>query len=330
MQVPFVPMEPVPWPEPFDDPNWRYEVKWDGVRCIALVEGGRVRLFSRRLRERTGRFPELQALPGLLGGPVPAGAGGRTVLDGELVVLRDDGRPSFNRILERDLAGPAAAARRSREHPATFVAFDLVQWADADLSARPLAERQARLRTVLRPAPPLVLLSESFTSGRDLFRAVAEQELEGIVGKAQDSPYRPGERSRHWRKVKRRLSLAAVVGGYTVTGGRLGALLLGAHADDGRLQYIGRAGSGLTAADAALVQQHLPVAGRSPFAPNPADPGGHRPRAFRFGRQPDAVVWCQPQLVVQVEFSEWTADGLLRAPVCKGFLALPPTAARLP
>lgn len=316
LSLPLAPMEPVRGDQPVDAPGWTAEVKWDGVRNVALVEAGRVRLFSRRLRERTEGYPELQALSAQV-------AADRAVLDGELVVLRD-GRPSFPAILEREQAAGPAARRRAAQAPAVFMVFDLLEVAGTPLLDRPLGERQERLRHLLRPGGPALAVEGFPGTGAALLRAVAAAGLEGIVCKRLDSPYQPGPaKSPHWVKVKRRLEMLCVVAGYTVTGGRVGALLLGAHDQQGQLRYLGRAGAGLTQVQLAQVAALLPPA-PCPFAPPPVI--GAEP----FATAPDRVVWVAPQVTVAVTYSEWTGAGRLRHPVVVGFSALPPAAAVLP
>lgn len=311
-------MEPAPRDEPFDDPDWTFEVKWDGVRNLALVAEGRSRMFSRRLRERTSGYPDLADLAGRV-------QARRAVLDGELVVLGPEGRPSFPGILERDLVTSAPeAVRRAQRQPAHFMVFDILEVDGRDLLNQALSERQQRLREVVRPGG-LVQLVDSFPgAGRSLFAATGEAQLEGIVCKRLDSPYRFGpDKSPLWQKVKHRLQMRCVVGGYTVTAGRTGALLLGAYDRSGKLRYLGRAGSGLAEAELRAVQEHLPPA-PCPFDPEPVV------GAERFVRRPDRVVWVAPRLVVLIQFHEWTDDGRLRSPVVKGFTADEPEQVRLP
>lgn len=315
--LPLRPMEPVRQAAPPAGAEWTAEVKWDGVRCLALVETGRVRLWSRRLRERTEQFPELQGLAGQL-------AARQAVLDGELVVLRPDGRPTFPGILERDLVvGPGEARRRAALRPALLVAFDLLALDGRDLLSAPLRERQARLREVLNPGAVAVPIESFAGAGPALFQAVCQRELEGVVCKRLDAPYRPEEKSPLWVKVKRQLELTCLVGGYTITGGRPGALLLGAYDAEGRLRYLGRAGSGLRDEELRLIALELAPAD-CPFTPVP------RVEAERFARRPDQVVWVRPQLGVRVRFAEWTEEGRLRHPVVRGFVAVNPGAVTLP
>lgn len=310
--MPFPPMLLERAESPPADAGWLYQVKWDGVRNLTLVEGGRVRHWSRRLRERTALFPEFDGLAAAL-------SGRRAVLDGEIVVLRD-GRPSFAAVLERDLAaGPGAGARRL---PATLMLFDLLEWDGRELYDVPLAERLALLEQVVPPAEAWqVVASFPGTDGPALFASAVAQGLEGVVAKRRSSRYVPGIRSRDWLKVKQRREMLAVVAGYTCPAGRPGGLLLGAYRD-GQLRYIGRVGSGLSAADLAVIRQHLPPA-RCPF---PAVP---RLRD-RFGGDPGTVVWVEPRLTVRVSFTEWTEEGRLRDPVVTGFSTEPPEAAVIP
>jgi len=201
---------------PFADPGWLYQVKWDGVRNLTLVEGGRVRHWSRRLRERTGLFPEFDGL-------ARAVTRRRLVLDGEIVVLRD-GRPSFAAVLERDLA----ASPPAHGLPATLMLFDLLEVDGEELYSRPLQERLALLAEVVPPSEAWqVVASFPGRDGPALFEAAVSQGLEGVVAKRLGSRYAPGTRSRDWLKVKRRSEMLAVVVGYTNPAGRPGGLLLG-------------------------------------------------------------------------------------------------------
>jgi len=314
MDIPFTPMLLERAEKPFADPAWLYQIKWDGVRNIALVENGGVRHWSRRLRERTSHFPEFAPLASSFGGR-------RAVLDGEIIVLRG-GRPSFSAILERDLAGGAPDPRKVALTPATFMIFDLLELGAERLHDRPLADRLAILAEAVAPNEAWQVVS-SFPGreGPALFAATVASGLEGVVAKRQSSRYLPGIRSREWLKVKRRGQMLAVVCGYTDTPGRPGALLLGAY-QQGRLRYIGRAGSGISGADLAALKVHLPP-GPCPFErlPNLRD---------RFAGAPGPVVWVEPRLTVRVSFTEWTEEQRLRDPVIDGFATDPPDSAIIP
>jgi bifunctional non-homologous end joining protein LigD len=180
---------------PFDSEEHLFEIKWDGIRCLACVEAKRVRLQSRRSLDITGQFPELACLNQL-----PSG----TVLDGELVVLHQ-GKPSLREIERR-----AVLQNRSRIHflsqmlPATYVVFDLVYLRGKPLISVPLIQRRQTLQSLIQHAPlPGALATEAITQhGRQLFAQVARLGLEGIMAKRLDSPYLPGKRSRFWLKIK--------------------------------------------------------------------------------------------------------------------------------
>lgn len=301
-------------PRPFADPGWLFQVKWDGVRNLALVEGGRVRHWSRRLRERTVHFPEFDGLSAVFGGR-------RAVLDGEIIVLRD-GKPSFAGILERDLAGGLPAARKMRSAPATFMIFDLLEAGDQEFYSHPLEERLQLLRRLVPPAESWQVVQDfPGATGPDLFGAVVAAGLEGVVAKRLGSGYTPGARTPHWLKLKRKQRMLATICGFTTGAGRPGGLLLGAY-HRGRLLYIGRVGSGITGEQMALLKQHLSPS-RRPFDYQPV-------LRDRFSGPPGTVVWTEPRLTVQVEFTEWTADQKLRDPVVVGFSAEPPGSAQVP
>lgn len=292
-------MEPRSAAEPPDDPAYVYQVKWDGVRMLAFVAPDRVRLQNRRLHERTQHYPELQALAELCRGPA--------ILDGEVVALHE-GKPSFARVLQRDLTThPERAGGLMRRIPVDYMVFDILLTGTEDIGRRPLHERQERLRDWLRPAAGVSLV-EDFSAGRALFDAVRAEELEGIVAKRSDSPYVEGKRTSHWLKIKYRRRLHCAIGGCTFKEGRLSALLLGLYAADGQFIYVGRAGSGLNSEQARVLAQYFRehATATPPFRP--------APRIYGV-----TSVWSRPELVCVVEYQEWTDDLSLRAPVIVGF-----------
>ncbi|MDF2631220.1 MAG: ATP-dependent ligase [Symbiobacteriaceae bacterium] len=316
MDLPFEPMLLSPAPAPFADPAWLYQVKWDGVRNLTLIDGGRIRHWSRRLRDRTALFPDLDGLVTHL----PKSQ--KLVLDGEIVVLRD-GKPSFPAILERDVGGQFDP-RKLRTAPATLILFDILEYGDRPLYTTPLEERLDLLARLLPEPGPSFQTAESFPgpSGPDLFAATTQQQLEGVVAKRRASTYTPGLRTRDWLKIKRKQQLLAVILGYTAPVGRPGGLLLGAHDPAGRLTYIGRVGSGITAEQLRTLKAHLPPAPR-PLAYEPT-------LRDRFSGPPGPVVWTEPRLTAIIEYTEWTEEQRLRDPVLIGFSTEPPQRAQLP
>lgn len=284
-----------------EGPGWRFEVKWDGVRVLADTTGDRFRLLGRNGRDAADAYPELAVLAGAL----PPG----TVLDGEVVALRD-GVPSFPALAERmhvrDRERAAALARRV---PVSYLVFDVPVLAGTDLTGRPFTERRAALESLELPEP--VRLSPVYEDGSVLWQATSAQGLEGVVAKRAASRYQPGRRSGDWVKAVHHRTRAALVGGWrpeSTGSGRLGALLLGAPDADGGLRFLCRAGSGLTGGLARDLTAAMVPLGRdvSPFAERlePVDARGS--------------VWVDPQVVVDVRYLTRTPSGRLRQPVVRG------------
>src|SRR3954452_5604350 len=252
---------------PRDDGGWGYEVKWDGVRAIAYVTRGGVRLESRNLNDVTPRYPEIAGLAGALGER-------EAVLDGEVVAFDEHGRPSFERLQGRMHLTTGVEAR-ARLVPVVYLAFDLL-WLDGeDLMREPYAERRARLDALGLEGPAWRTPSYSTGNGAALLDASAAQGLEGIVCKRLDSPYEPGRRGGTWLKVKNTRRQELVVGGWQPgegrRSGRLGALLVGFY-EDGELRYSGKVGTGFDAREldrlegllAPLRRDTSPFSGRQP------------------------------------------------------------------
>lgn len=313
MKIPFTPMLLERAEKPFADPMWLYQIKWDGVRNLTLVEGGRVRHWSRRLRDRTRLFPELDGLHHALGGA-------RAVLDGEIIVLRK-GKPSFAGVLERDVGTRPPDPAKLRQAPATLMLFDLLEHGEVPLYDLPLHERLHLLRRLI-PDTDHWQVTTGFPGemGPHLFQATLQQGLEGIVAKRLESRYRPGIRTPHWVKLKHKRRMTALVCGYTAPVGGSGGLILGAFFGD-RLVYIGRAGSGIRSDQWSVLRAELRP-GPCPFDRMPT-------LRDRFSGPPGPVVWTVPSLTVLVEFTDWTEEQRLRDPVVIRFGAGSPADARL-
>ena len=283
------------WPKPFDDANWVFELKWDGVRCLLSSHPERIGLESRAGNDMTTRYPELSQVS------LPGGV----VLDGEIVALDDSGHPSFELLQGRMNNVPVAGTQAV---PITYVVFDLLKRGESLLHI-PLEERFERLLELELPAP-IVVADRFYGESGPIWDFVRENDLEGILAKRLGSRYLPGTRSPDWRKIGHFKQLRAVVGGFTNgTGGRaatFGSLLVGLW-DGDRLRWIGAVGSGfddrsLTAIRGALDEMTIP---ESPFHIDPDLPAGCR--------------WVQPQLVAMVRYKQWTTAARLRAPSFKGF-----------
>lgn len=285
----------------FDDPDWLFEIKWDGVRALATVRPGR----PPSLRSRTGKdllvqFPELADL-GRAFSSLPV------VVDGELVSLDRYGRSSFQRLqprLNRRSADPAL----ERSVPVTYVIFDLLYAGTRDLRAARLEDRKARLQHLLRDGAAQVMLSKHVDgAGKRLFAFARQHKLEGIIAKRRDSPYLE-RRARTWLKIKTHLEQEVVIGGWTEPRGsreRFGALLLGVY-ERGALRYVGHVGTGFDSQTLERVMRALKPLEirRSPFA---TEPPSNSP-----------AHWVRPVKVAEVKFGEWTKDGIMRQPVFVG------------
>jgi bifunctional non-homologous end joining protein LigD len=269
--------------ERFSDPAWIFERKLDGIRCIAIRDGGGVRLLSRNHLPLAGRFP------GLAAAVASAGPAGDFVLDGEVVAFAG-GRTSFARLQDRGRA-------------AVFLyLFDVLHLAGHDVTALPLRARKGVLRRAVAFGGPVRFTPHRNRDGEELFARACRAGWEGLIAKRADAPYRHG-RSPDWLKFKCEAQQELVIGGFTAPRGSrtdLGALLLG-HFDDGALRYAGRVGTGFTRdALAGLAARLVPLRRDDPpFVDAP--------------RLRDAT-WVEPRLVAQVGFTEWTRDGRLRHP----------------
>jgi bifunctional non-homologous end joining protein LigD len=299
-------------PEAFDDDDFLFEPKWDGVRAIAVCVEGETMLLSRNERDITATYPELGRMHQQL---VTTGA----VIDGEIVAL-DGGRPSFERLQSRiNLANAHDIARAMRKIPVTFFAFDVLYLDRRSVIDQPLEARKRALEElvvesgIVRVSTPVVE-----GAGLALSDAITSSNLEGIVAKRRTSPYRPGRRSREWLKIKVTHEADVVVGGWSPGEGSrsdaFGSLLVGAH-DDVGLRFLGAVGTGFDGRSLAEVLALLEEceSDECPFGDDCRDL-----RTGAFGRPLRNAHWVEPLLVARVEFRELTSARRLRAPVFKG------------
>jgi DNA ligase D-like protein (predicted ligase) len=272
--------------ERFSDPGWIYERKLDGIRCVGIRDGTRVRLLSRNDLSLNGRYPELAEA-------LEAQACDRFAVDGEVVAF-DGAQTSFG-----------ALAERGRRPVRVFLyLFDLLWLAGRDVRGLPLRERKALLRSSLSFGGPLRYTQHRNADGEAMYEEACRKGWEGVIAKRADSPY-AAARSRDWLKFKCEMGQELVVGGFTAPRGsreRLGALLVGHHRD-GELLYAGKVGTGFDQATLAELAERMEPLRRdsSPFA----DAASIKEKA---------VTWVEPELVAQVGFTEWTRHGRLRHP----------------
>lgn len=294
-------------PLPREESAYGFEVKWDGVRAIAHVDAGALRLTGRNGTDFTGRYPEIAPL-------AEERRARRMLLDGEVVALDETGRPSFERLQSRmQLASEAAVRHRMGAIPTTYVIFDLLWLEGHSTMALPYRDRRRLLAGLELVGPCWRTPAHREGDGTALKRASVEQGLEGIVAKRLDSPYEPGRRSGAWIKVKNQCVQELVIGGFTPggggRGGSFGALVVGVYeaGGEGGLRYAGKVGTGFTDDTLKVVLGQLERlrSSESPFE-------GRRP--------PKETIFVEPRLVARVEFREWTATATLRAPSFKGLV----------
>ncbi len=307
------PMLARPGKLPHDDESWAFEIKWDGVRALAYSEPGRIRLESRNLNDITSSYPELKALNRAL-------SSHRAILDGEIVAFDEDGRPSFGRLQGRmHVASESAARRRMKDTPVAYIVFDLL-WLDGhSLMGLPYEERRERLKALALDGPAWQTPDHVAGNGAAVLAASLQSGLEGVVAKRLGSPYEPGRRAPSWLKIKNVRREDVVVGGWLPGEGRrrerIGALLVGVE-DGGKLRYCGRVGTGFSDAELTRLSKTLRQRDTSPF-----DPDGPQP--------PKDAVYVEPDRVAEVDFTEWTTDGMMRHPSYKGLREESPASAFL-
>lgn len=291
--------------KPFDDPKWRFEPKLDGIRTIATVTTDGTRLISRNARDVTHVYPELSNLAMWVNGV-------QAVIDGEIVVADEQGRPSFEKLQSRmNLSNPREIDRMRKKLPVTLFAFDLLWHDGSDLTREPLEARRELLETIITPSDRLRLAVTVDGDGTKLFEAAKKLGFEGVVAKRIGSRYDPGRRSKDWRKIKAVNRLDCVIIGWTRGEGSrsssFGALLLGAYDDDGALRWIGQVGTGFTDGHAADVLAKLQEIEQDEPALDDSEltkAKDHR--------------WVRPDLVCDVEYLQMTGAKKLRAPSYKG------------
>ena len=281
---------------PFDSDGHVFEVKWDGIRALAFIEDGGVRLASRRGNALTDRYPEHAELSSL---------GNGTVLDGELVVLVD-GRASFPAVLSRDRARGVSVAEVARKNPSVFVVFDLLYLRFESIMSEPLATRREKLTSILESrrlahtAPSMGVVGP----GIAFFEEVTSRGHEGVVAKRLASPYRPGRRGDDWLKIKKaRVVLCAVIGYVPAGEDDLKSLIVATDVE-GELRAAGKVGSGLDAATrASLLERLKPLRRATPIVPTD-----------------ETGVFVEPAVFCAVGYMEMTEQGQLRAPVFRGLV----------
>jgi bifunctional non-homologous end joining protein LigD len=299
-----------------DSEDWAYEIKWDGIRALGYADRGKWCMLSRRGEDVSARYPELEAIADALGGH-------SAILDGEVVALDSEGRPRFQLIQSRMGLGSAAAVKaKMKIQPVDYVIFDLLHLDGHCVRELPYVQRRELLEGLGLDGPRWRTPRYRHGGGPDLLEAARRQGLEGIVSKRCDSTYRAGKRTGEWIKTRVWRRQEFVIGGYIPGEGRrakrVGSLLVGYYdrrkselgkGETQTLHFAGGVGSGLKENDLDFLTNELRKRERddSPF-------GAGKPT----GPKARFAVWCEPQLVCEVSWTEWTNEGTLRQPAFKG------------
>jgi bifunctional non-homologous end joining protein LigD len=293
----------------FTDPDWLFEIKWDGYRVEAVVRNGTVKLWTRSLKDAETYFG------GLLSPPTWIDAR-EAIVDGEVVALDDEGRPDFSLLQER-ISQRRTSAGAAKAGPLVYQVFDLLHLDGRSLLGVPLEDRKRLLRSVLRETSRVRFASHVVGEGEAFMAAAEARGLEGIVAKLRRSRYEPGRRTPAWLKLKIRPEQELVVGGWTPGEGNardLGAVAVGVY-EDGKLRFAGKVGSGFTAATRKrLLAAMTPLATDAP----PFDPPPPKDYRGRWGGDLGGVTWIRPELVIRAEIGGWTRDGHVRQTSFKG------------
>lgn len=301
------PMLAITTDKAFDNPDWVFEIKWDGYRAVSFMEDGHLRLVSRNQNDLTAQFPELGSLPKFVRAQ-------NAILDGEIVALDEEGRPSFSLMQQRTGFQPGKRRLPGRQGvPVVYYAFDLLYLDGLDLRQVPLERRKQLLKDHVEAGGVIHYSDHYPEKGLDLFQAAKQRGLEGIVAKRRDSTYQE-KRSSDWQKIKITQRQECVIGGYTDPEGSreyFGALVLGLYDQKKRLIHVGQAGTGF---DRNMLKELFIRLEPLKTKENPfyGEIGGLR-----------KIQFVRPEIVAEIKFSEWThetAEGgmKLRAPVFMG------------
>ncbi len=289
--------------KPFSDPDWLYEIKWDGFRVQAAIADRKVRIWTRNLKDAATYFPKLLTPPIWI-------EAREAIVDGEVVALDDAGRPDFSLLQER-LGGGGAPGL-------VYQAFDLLYLDGRSLLNVPLEDRKRLLQSVLRQHPRVRFAAHVVGEGLAFHEAAKAQGLEGIIAKLRRSRYEPGRRTSAWLKLKIRPEQELVVGGWTPGEGNardLGAVAVGVY-EDGRLRFAGKVGSGFDGRTRKLIRERLASLETEEPAFDPAPPRDYR---GRWGGELRDVRWVKPELVIRAELGGWSRDDIVRQAAFKGF-----------
>ncbi|HET7627320.1 MAG TPA: RNA ligase family protein [Bacillales bacterium] len=304
---PVVPFEPVTTETIPQGEHWIAQIKWDGVRVLTYYDGTTIELYNRKKNKRTDHYPELHAVKSYC-------RARSMILDGEVIALGNDGKPSFHEVMRRDGIRRLERVPQIRTQvPITYMVFDVLYVDGTWVHKQPLRERTELLSSIIQPNEHVQLVKSSgYEEMEPLYEVMEKHDMEGIVLKDLRSSYGIGQKNDRWQKKKNYKDLIAVVGGVTLRQGIVNALLLGLYDEKGQFTYIGHAGTGKLKKSEwrQLTETIRPLATEDcPFAIPP-------------GRHKDAV-WLQPKLTAKIQFIEWTDGGAVRQPSIQAFMNVP-------
>jgi len=284
----------------FDDDNYFFEPKWDGLRALLFLRERTIELQNRNLRDTTGSYPEIQKVKGSIRSKA-------VIIDGEVVVLGENGTPNFGSLQARfGVDDPKRVSMLAKTTPVTYVAFDLLHLDGQDVINLPLIERKKRLKSIVKEGPYLLYGDHVEAEGTRFFKEATDRGFEGVIAKESQSQYVPGMRTDYWIKIKQINTADCVVVGFSEGEGSrvptFGSLILAAYDEDGKLQHVGNVGGGVSNDNLEQIKRKLDkLRTKGPTIQGPVD-------------SPTPVTWVKPGLVVEVAYMAVTNDRRLRFP----------------
>jgi len=293
------PMEPILSSQiPFGQ-DWVHQIKWDGIRGLSYINQSELRIYTKKGNERTSFYPELEQLPKLLKAT-------SAILDGEMIVLDDENKPSFELILARErVRNKERILYSKKKNPIHYIVFDLLYLNGKDLTKMPLSKRREILVKHL-DQNEIIAITDNFTNGEMLYSLMREKGWEGIVSKHAESLYYSGKYHREWFKTKLQRKMLVVIGGITLKGENPNSLLLGIYRKS-ELVFVGKASLGLKQMDFQIIKDYA------------SKLYNEHSSFIQINETIKDVIWFKPALTCWVQFFEWTVDGQLRHPKILGF-----------
>ncbi|MBP3040802.1 DNA ligase [Bacillaceae bacterium Marseille-Q3522] len=309
--TPIIPFEPVSSDKIPEGKDWVSQIKWDGVRILTYFDGHSVKLFNRKRNERTITYPELTDIKAF-------SAASSFIIDGEVIALDKDGKPSFHTVMQRDrLMHPDKIKEAIHTNPIFYMIFDVIFCNSKWIHERSLLDRMDLLSKMIKPTEKVQLVSAQ-KDGLPLFDVVKQHGLEGIVTKNINSGYFIGGKNANWQKIKNYYDVIAVVGGVTYRSGIVNSLLLGLFNERNQLCYIGSAGTGKLTDDEwkAFTRGIEPLKTmKTPFSNQP--------------ERKNKVQWLKPVITVKIQYIEWRNGHSLRQPSIQAFVDQPAALCKL-